>query len=553
MKKNRTKASRDANIRLPETVTDNLIKDIQNLPDDAGFKHQYLKEVFLEKYVSKDTAPAPVRKERAIFKWLCTEMNNAATNDRLLITLPDYQILPGVTFESFVEKAVEIAERVLGPVPEFDAIIGSFSGGATTSRKRTESHPAQKYLGQADITKDCIPLFHEVIEELPGWNQFWDQLQLRLMPGNVLFTVPKNADIDRVACKEPDINMYIQKGLGAAIRRALKLNGIDLNDQSINQSLARKGSIDGSLATLDLSSASDSIAYGLVELIIPPIWFTWLNMSRSKVTLIQREDYTEVHKNEMFSSMGNGFTFELESLLFYVLARTVAYFEGIRGIISVYGDDIIVPTSLAQDLIWVLEFFGFTVNTKKSFLDGPFRESCGGHFINGCDVTPFYLKGPLERLTDLIHAVNLLRKWSETTVGINDEFVYPIWLKYCSMVPKSLWGGREYSSKLQVVSPHGPRGRLVPSKVVTEHGVGGYIHWLNSTWRRTSMGSIERRVTPSKMKPSVVYTPGEAVVTSSSQAVIHKYRIRPANCTGTKLNNYFLEEITVEPSSIQDL
>lgn len=476
MTKRRSKAFHNANTRLPESVTNLLIEGIRSLPKGDP-KTDYLQETFLEKFVSKDTAPSNVRRQRAINKWLATERTNEATNDRLLITHPEYNILPGVQFDRFVEKAVSITERVLGPVPDFDSIIGSFSGGATTSRKRTHSHPAMKYLGQADITKECLPLFNEVFEELPGWSQFKDDLQLRIVPGNVLFTVLKNADIDRVACKEPDLNMFVQKGLGSAIRSALRREGINLNDQSRNQNLARKGSIDGSLATLDLSSASDSISYGLVELLLPPIWFSWLDMSRSRYTCIDGD----LHRNEMFSSMGNGFTFELESLLFYVLARTTAYFEGVSGIISVYGDDIICPSHLSQPLIWVLNYFGFSINEEKSFWEGPFRESCGGHFINGFDITPFYLRKPIDRLTDLIHVLNALRKWSETSLGINDPFVYDLWRWLINLVPKSLWGGREYSSITQVVSPHNARMQLQPQKSEVDHGVGGYIHWLNST------------------------------------------------------------------------
>jgi hypothetical protein len=505
-----------ANIRVPESITSQLIEKINALP--GGPKSDYLKSVYLEKFVSKDTAPSSLRRQTAINKWLSTERENEAANARLLFTHEEYNILPRVTFGTFVAKAQGIIEHVVGAVPTFDSLIGEFSGGASTSRKRTESHPASKYLGQADITRDALPVFQALLTEMPGWASFGDDIRLNIVPGNVLFTVPKNAEVDRVACKEPDINMFMQKGLGSMIRNRLKRVGIDLNDQSRNKGLAQFGSSTGSLATLDLSSASDSVSYGLVQLLMPMNWFTLLNAIRSPITVIDGVE----HRNEMFSSMGNGFTFELESLLFYALARTTAYFCGIPGVVSVYGDDIIVPTALARDLIWVLEYFGFQVNTKKSFYSGPFRESCGGHFINGHDVTPFYLRKPIERLTDLIHIANAIRKWSVTPIGINDPDIWPIWSWLRDMIPKSLWGGHELSSITQLVSPHQARSRLRPLVTSKDSGEGGYVHWLNTTWQRNRLHV--------------------GIETSTVSNVRHVYRKAPA---GTELRTWdlFLEEI----------
>lgn len=344
-------------------------------------KTSYLRSNLLSKFVSKDTDSPLVRRTRAINKWLATERNNEATNVRLLTTHDGFQILPHVKYETFMEKAREIVTSVIGESFPVDSLLGGFSGGASTSRGRTSSHPAGKYLGQADVTEAALPYWELLLEESPTWKTYFDssELELRVVPGNILFTVPKSTDIDRCACKEPDINMYMQRGLGRVIRNRLRRVGIDLNDQSRNRELAREGSISGELATLDLSSASDSISTELVFQLLPIVWFSALNSLRSPVTVIDKD----VHVNEMFSSMGNGFTFELESLLFYAIARTVAYFRGVSGVISVYGDDIIAPTSIAQDIAWVLNYLGFEVNTKKSFWSGPFRESCGGHFING--------------------------------------------------------------------------------------------------------------------------------------------------------------------------
>jgi hypothetical protein len=276
--------------------------------------------------------------------------------------------------------------------------------------------------------------------------------------------------------------MFIQKGLGGAIRRGLRRQGIDLNDQSRNRDLAHQGSITGLLATLDLSSASDSVTVGLVQLLMPPIWYGYLADVRSPITDV----FGELHRNEMFSSMGNGFTFELESLLFYVLARTTAYFRGISGVISVYGDDIICPTALTHDLVWVLSYTGFEVNSSKSFWEGPFRESCGGHYYDGRDITPFYVKAPVTDLISLIHLGNAVRKWASHDFFIDEE-VYPLWAQIRDMVPKQFWGGRDLSSTEALVTGDLPRKRIVSVTSRHSNGTGGYVLWLNATMNREKL------------------------------------------------------------------
>lgn len=471
------KANRDnANFRLPEGLGDLLLEEVMNLPDDP--KGKYLKQEYLKKYVSKDTDPAEVRRTRAINKWLATERANEGTNVRLINTHPEFQILRDVKMEDFLRFLRETVREIIGDTVPEDALIGAFSGGASTSRDRTQSLPARKYLGKAHVTAEAAPWLDVLRDEMPGWSQFWDGLSFEVVPGNVMFTVLKTTLIDRVACKEPDINMFLQKGAGRIIRRSLKRVGIDLNNQSINQRLARKGSIDGSLATLDLSSASDSVSRELVFQALPECWFAHLDSLRSRVTLIDGEE----HVNEMFSSMGNGFTFELQSLLFYALARTTAYYTGTRGVISVYGDDLIVPTPMYHDFTWVLSWFGFEVNPDKSFAEGSFRESCGGHFDNGYDITPFYVKEPIETLSDLIKFCNALRRWSEVPgLEVCDPDVFPLWEFASGFVPRRFWGSADHATRYQLYAPGFPRERLHPVSNKVETGLGGYIHWLNST------------------------------------------------------------------------
>lgn len=463
---------------LPTDLTDQLVTRLHQL--QPSVKADYLKSELTSKYVSSLTDPPLTRRTRAINKWLAAESENEATNDRLLTTDPGYQILPRVSYASFTDWCRRFVVDILGEYPPVDALIGSFSGGASTSRNRTQSHPSSKYLGKADVTARCLDVFLDLVEEMPGWLGS-SPLYYNVVRGNVLFTVPKKTDVDRVAAKEPDLNMFIQKGLGAHIRRCLLRAGINLNEQGINRSLAQRGSVTGELATLDLASASDSVTYELVAQLLPEFWFTFLDASRCHVTVIDGEE----HQNHMFSSMGNGFTFELESLLFYVLARAVAFFTGTRGVVSIYGDDIICPTVMSQDLISVLAYFGFQVNPDKSFTSGPFRESCGGHYWNGCDITPFYIREPIETLPQLINIANKLREWAVIPeLGVLNPEVEEIWLWLKGFVPECLWGGEDTSFRYQLVSYDKSSARLHEEGKRMRTGDGGYFHWLNATWAR---------------------------------------------------------------------
>lgn len=500
MAQHQRQAQSCANTEMPEGLTEELRTRLHQLKYSA--KALYLKQEVFSKYVSSDTDAPEVRRARAIFKWLCAERDNEATNDRLILTPDGYQILPRVSYRRFMSFCQTTILGIIGEVPPVDALIGSFSGGASTSRPRTESHPATKYLGKAEVTRRCLSLFTDISDEMPGWlGQLTEEHSIIpiIVPGNVMFTVPKKTDIDRVCCKEPDLNMFVQKGIGNYFRSCLRRVGINLNEQANNRSFARTGSLTGGLATFDLSNASDSVTRELVSQMLPVFWHTLLDSVRSPVTIIDGEE----HPNHMFSSMGNGFTFELESLLFYTLTRAIAYFRGSRGVVSIYGDDIICPSDIADVLPSVFNYFGFQVNLDKSHTEtnsyvldgevvGTFRESCGGHYLNGRDITPFYVKAPIRLLSDVIHVANQLRAWAGIEgYKILDPEVEDIWLWLSSFVPKRLWGGWDTSFKYQLVSPErdGEGGfRLSERTVKQSTGIGGYFHWLNTTWDRETMG-----------------------------------------------------------------
>jgi hypothetical protein len=477
-----------ANLPLSRSLTDAFISDLTEvLRQDNSVEAEYLLNGFLTKFTESDAKSADDRRARAINKWLTTESTNLTTNARLSHAMREkVDILPGIPYGKFRKVVRGMIERIVPFEPSRDVATGGFSGGASTSAKRSQSHPALKFLDKADVTRPALPVFRDIIRGSRWADHFEESgLEPRFVVGNVLFTVPKNSQIDRVACKEPDLNMFLQKSLGNQIRRCLRRVGIDLNDQTLNQELARIGAVTGSLATLDLSSASDSVTVELVRELMPANWFYYLDLYRSPVTVIDGVE----HVNEMFSSMGNGFTFELESLLFYSIARAVAYLTGVPGSISVYGDEIIVPTEMGLDLISALSFCGFTTNEGKSFMDGPFRESCGAHWHGDVNVTPFYLKGPFKSISDLILTLNQLSSWASRCINVVDPRYEAIVVKYREYVPEFLWGGDDLTSRYSLVTGHDARSELVPVKETIQHNhTGGLLFWMFLALGRNAFG-----------------------------------------------------------------
>nr|APG77130.1 hypothetical protein [Beihai levi-like virus 30] len=222
--------------------------------------------------------------------------------------------------------------------------------------------------------------------------------------------VPKSSEEHRAIGIEMNGLMPLQKVVGDLIRDRLKVVGINLDSQERNRHLARLAKT-FQLATIDLANASSSISLELVRALLPYDWFTVINDFRSEVGYEPNSDTTIVY--EMVSSMGNGFTFELESLIFYALAVATCEEVGISKLetkrsISVFGDDIIIPQRAASQLMGNLTLFGFTANVEKSFLQGFFFESCGSDYYNCTDVRPFFLKRDIVSIHDVYFLLNSL-------------------------------------------------------------------------------------------------------------------------------------------------
>jgi hypothetical protein len=295
-------------------------------------------------------------------------------------------------------RAMRKIAQILGEVPSLSDLHVRFGSGATTQVPKRIASARRKLSQTFACSEEFLSVSQEAIEELQGWIPFpedSDSVSVSLeVHSGVLNFVPKTAKTDRAIVVEPMLNTMFQLGIGDYIARRLRPYGVDIRDQTKNQNFACLGSLTGALATLDLSSASDTIATELVYHLLPIDWVIFLSRFRTG-TILTKEGPIRLQK---FSSMGNGYTFPLETLIFYALSQACVK-EGDDHLVAVYGDDIIVPTYAVELLVRALRTAGFVLNPQKSFSSGPFRESCGKDYLRGIDIRPSYVKAPLSGIS----------------------------------------------------------------------------------------------------------------------------------------------------------
>lgn len=381
--------------------------------DPDGFSVDYLWSSILSKY--DDGKPSSEKETRTWERFKEAEAMCGATNKRLLFDRTLLQYSEGNRdVYAIIEMARRKISRALGRFCWNRAAEGfKFTTGASTRVPRRQADTAYKYSGIPETTIGNLDLATTAIRMVPLWEE---RLRLQgdaglcnISPGNKIITVAKNYKTNRPIAIEPDMNMYVQKGIARLIRNSLVKVGIDIRSQAMNQDLAHYASVTDSLATIDMSMASDTVSLEVVRLLLPPKWVEALEQCRSPIGVLPSGEKLLYRK---FSSMGNGYTFELETLIFWGLSAAVCSLYGVsERLLAVYGDDVIVPSSVASKLIEVLNFCGFKTNEDKTFIKGPFRESCGKHYLSGQDVTPFYIKAEPKVLTDLFLLHNQIYRW----------------------------------------------------------------------------------------------------------------------------------------------
>lgn len=308
--------------------------------------------------------------------------------------------------------------------------------------------------------------------------RFWADV-FKIVPGNRITFVPKNAQTERSIAIEPAMNLMLQLGVDGFIRKRLKRFGVDLDSQSKNRIFAYRGSIDQSddgYVTLDLAAASDSISLKLCELLLPHDWYDYLLKIRSPMGVLDKEiiEYSKI------SSMGNGFTFALESLIFAAICFAVVKLD--QGSVDpksdycVFGDDIIVRRRHLPRVVRTLRRSGFNLNQDKSFVEGTVRESCGADWIHGKPVRPIYFDETPQTVMDLFVDINRLKRILELRWGITESKTVNKMTRWIPEQCKQFVGpysNEDFDTHLHCVHPVG--------------------HYQNGLWKYTK---LIRRLTP---------------------------------------------------------
>jgi hypothetical protein len=406
--------------------------------DVAKFELDYLCTSFFSKFQDFDLGFD--REERAFTKWLAAEESCRLTNEKFRGLWGGDSSL----FSTPAHQALRLAERkiadLLGNL-DVDFIVSHcrFGPGSDSSTRGDNTTAYHKYGSRGSVTPWVLSTYAELFgdrvrepirfddrsisyarvspkgieKSLGSGRGVADERESTdgsyvedfvnesdLVRGNKLSFVPKNAKIDRAICTEPRWNIFLQLGIGDLIAQRLLLAGIDLQDQEPNREAASRAQRDG-LATIDLSSASDTVSKNLVLALLPEDWSDLIFKSRSPSTLYKGQWI----KLEKVSSMGNGYTFPLESLIFYAFAYAATQMcGGDTTQIKVFGDDIIVESKVYRTLVEVLNEVGFQVNPDKSFSSGNFYESCGTDYFKGKNVRPIFLK---EKVSNVERAIRL--------------------------------------------------------------------------------------------------------------------------------------------------
>lgn len=267
--------------------------------------------------------------------------------------------------------------------------------------------------------------YRHYIKSFPEWNnaeniRILNYGEASVVASNRLSFVPKNDEISRTICIEPTLDTIFQAGFGRILERRLSERyGISLDTQQTrNRDLACFGSLFDDTVTIDLSSASDSISLPMLAWLLPSSFYQELLKYRSHQAEIKGHGTVQL---EMVSTMGNGFTFPLQTALFACIVIAAFRFRGIpfpessvRNSWGVNGDDIACPEFISQDVIHLLHVLGFRTNDDKTFVKGPFRESCGSDFFLGSDIRGVYVK-TLKTPGSRYAVLNLLTRFSTRT------------------------------------------------------------------------------------------------------------------------------------------
>lgn len=305
--------------------------------------------------------------------------------------------------ESIVDGLQSICDSITGELGYFDAYaftsedsVVSKSLGHGTGAVADQKGPCNKYK---------FPSWSDKLEVMFPYDAFGSTNFSNNKPEaadttSKLIAVPKDYSKPRLIASEPTSNQWCQQIILRWMRYRFSCTNvgtfIDLSDQGKSQALVQSSSVDRSLATVDLSSASDRLTLWCIERAFRknPDLLHYLNASRTPVIRDAITGRANIFLKK-FASQGTAVTFPVQTVFFLACALASLGCTSLkeaarryRGRVRIYGDDIIIPVEGYEKLVQLLDYLELKVNVAKSYATGHFRESCGLDCYNGDDVTP---------------------------------------------------------------------------------------------------------------------------------------------------------------------
>lgn len=345
--------------------------------------------------------------------------------------------------------------------------------------------------------------------------------------------VPKTFSTARVVWPEPAINASHQRSLGLQMARAINRTHLSTDSaKEKHQSLACRGSsTDPDIVTSDWTSASDLIPWELSKFLAPPRWAVAMDLFRSHSVEYPVKGLVGQFPCYMTATMGNGFCWEWETIVFFTFLQALSIENNLDipiGDLHAFGDDTIYPSRLHPFVVKFSKIFGFDMNLNKSFSSGPFRESCGGDYLNGKSIRPIFCKSVLNTTVEKYRLYNEIVK----AYGEKPESSYFQKVLSCILedIPEKerLFGPLEYgdqvlystdSSRYRLKDGHG----LISQRILVMkpswndfHSIGDrpasydtMRRALNLGWLQ-GHGYVERQV-PQRIKGKLVFHNGKQV------------------------------------------
>jgi hypothetical protein len=293
-----------------------------------------------------------------------------------------------ITLDRFERKELR---NVLAGVkaPDLNCVIGRFGPGATSEGFNSW----MKWMRKGAIP-NVPPNLYRV-----NCRDTWSPVIIDETGMTRIAEVPKSIKSNRIVSSEPAMRMFAQLAVADDLSDQLHKifrGHVSLHDADRhNEFLLRPGA-----CSIDLSDASDHVSCELVQAVLPQIWPVLAEVRSQEAYF---PDGTAI-RLATFAPMGSGTTFPILTLITLAICEVARRHirddgKAKEGALwySCYGDDIIVPVCMYDEVIRLLKSSGLKVNDDKSCCTGIYRESCGREMYYGENITPAYIRDPLER------------------------------------------------------------------------------------------------------------------------------------------------------------